>query len=90
MEGGDGNENSFTSAMTLTQLGVAHVPECYALPPPQRPNPTTLEYPSTTFPIIDLSSLQHPSLRSQMIHEIRIACKETGFFQVFACITYPS
>ncbi|PON58816.1 Non-heme dioxygenase N-terminal domain containing protein [Parasponia andersonii] len=81
------SESSFTSAMALTQSGALHVPQHYVLPPSQRPNiyPTNvLINPSctTSLPIIDLSSLQNPSLRSQVIDEIRIACKEIGFFQL--------
>ncbi|XP_040992616.1 flavanone 3-dioxygenase 3-like [Juglans microcarpa x Juglans regia] len=73
---------SFTSAMTLTQLGVPHVPQRYILPSSQRPNPDHIKNPSTNLPIIDLSSLQHPSLRSQTMDEIQIASKGIGFFQV--------
>ncbi|XP_060672905.1 flavanone 3-dioxygenase 3-like [Ziziphus jujuba] len=87
MEGAQGSSSSSskglcTSAMTLSQLGDSHVPQRYVLPPSQRPNPTPKYCPSTNLPIIDLSSLQHPSLRSNVIHEIRMACKELGFFQV--------
>ncbi|CAB4269582.1 unnamed protein product [Prunus armeniaca] len=72
---------SFTSALTLTQLGVPHVPQRYVLPPSQRPNPSSSRL-STTLPIVDLSSLQSPSLRPQIINNIRMASKEIGFFQV--------
>ncbi|KAL6129048.1 hypothetical protein ACLB2K_072401 [Fragaria x ananassa] len=58
---------SFTSALTLSQLGDAHVPQRYVLPPPQRPiNPS---YPNlSTLPILDLSSLQSSSLRPHVIN----------------------
>ncbi|XP_037495836.1 flavanone 3-dioxygenase 3 [Jatropha curcas] len=35
-----------------------------------------------TLPIVDLSLLHHPSLRSHVINEIRTACSSIGFFQV--------
>lgn len=73
----------FTSAMTLTQSGITHVPQRYVLPPSQRPNPTPSCPSTTNLPVIDLSSLLNPSLRSHVIDEIRIACKERGFFQVY-------
>lgn len=72
---------SFTSALTLTKLGVPHVPQRYVLPPSLRPNPSSSRL-STTLPIVDLSSLQSPSLRPQIINNIRMASKEIGFFQV--------
>ncbi|KAL6289914.1 hypothetical protein ACE6H2_007424 [Prunus campanulata] len=72
---------SFTSALTLTQSGLPHVPQRYVLPPSQRPNPSSSRL-STTLPIVDLSSLQSPSLRPQIINNIRMASKEIGFFQV--------
>lgn len=73
--------SSFTSALTLTQLGVSHVPQRYVLPPSQRsshPNLCT----TAPLPILDLSSLQSPSLRPHVINDIQTACKEIGFFQV--------
>ncbi|KAJ1443654.1 Oxoglutarate/iron-dependent dioxygenase [Sesbania bispinosa] len=71
---------SFTSAMSLDQQGVSSIPQRYVLPPSQRPSPHVPT--PTTLPIIDLSTLIDQSLRSQVINEIRIACKEVGFFQV--------
>ncbi|KAL6981338.1 hypothetical protein U1Q18_022967 [Sarracenia purpurea var. burkii] len=83
---------TFTSAMTLTQMRIPHVPNHYVLPSSQRPNPslnsssttttTTTTTTTPTLPIIDLSSLDHPSLRPQTIDQVRVACKELGFFQV--------
>ncbi|KAJ8900248.1 hypothetical protein K2173_024888 [Erythroxylum novogranatense] len=73
----------FTSAMTLTELGNPQVPQRYVLPLSERPNPTL--HPSISLPIVDLSSLKHPSSsspRSETINEIQRACKEFGFFQV--------
>lgn len=76
--------------MSLDQQGVSSIPQRYVLPPSQRPSPPYVPI-TTTLPIIDLSTLQDQSLRSQTINEIRIACKEIGFFQVnltraqFAC-----
>lgn len=71
-------DDSFTSAMTLTNSGV---PDRYVLPLSQRPTLGSSNR-ETTFPIIDLSSLHQPLLRSRAIHEIAMACKEFGFFQV--------
>lgn len=69
----------FTSAMTLTQLGVSQIPQSYVLPPSKRPNATTF---FTSLPTIDLSKLQNPSLRTEVIDEIRMACGDIGCFQV--------
>ncbi|KAL5862371.1 hypothetical protein ACOSQ4_003667 [Xanthoceras sorbifolium] len=73
-------ERSYTSAMTLNKLGVPHVPHRYVLPPSERPIPIANS--SNTLPIIDISSLQDPTLRFHTVDEIRRACKEIGFFQV--------
>ncbi|KAK7295283.1 hypothetical protein RJT34_18189 [Clitoria ternatea] len=71
---------SFTSAMSLNQLGVSSIPQRYVLPPSQRPNHDHVS--SSTLPIIDLSNLLHQSLVSKTINQIRSACKENGVFQV--------
>ncbi|KAJ4847616.1 hypothetical protein Tsubulata_002718 [Turnera subulata] len=78
---GETSSKSFISAMSLTKLRVPRVPERYVLPPSERPNPSSPDLPAM-LPVIDLSSLHDPSLRSHTINEIRRACKETGFFQV--------
>jgi hypothetical protein len=78
---GDCDSSSFTSAMSLSNQGVSSIPQCYILPPSQRPNTNHVLVP-TTLPIIDLSTLRDQSLRYQTINEIRIACKEVGVFQV--------
>ncbi|XP_010518085.1 PREDICTED: protein DMR6-LIKE OXYGENASE 2-like [Camelina sativa] len=76
-------DDSFTSAMALTNSGVPQVPDRYVLPPSQRPAlGSSLGTTETTLPVIDFSLLHQPSLRSRAIHEINIACKEFGFFQV--------
>lgn len=73
----------FTSAMTLSQMGISIVPECYILPPTQRP---TLEHTPhcsfTALPVIDLSALENPDLRPQAMQEVHVACKEFRAFQV--------
>ncbi|TMW94964.1 hypothetical protein EJD97_009571 [Solanum chilense] len=71
--------NSFTSAMTLTEEGLTCIPKRYILPPSLRPNGTL---PNTCLPIVDLSLLQYPLLRPQIIQQLHLACKELGFFQV--------
>ncbi|KAK3020980.1 LOW QUALITY PROTEIN: hypothetical protein RJ639_047529 [Escallonia herrerae] len=81
MQETDTSESSFTSAMTLDQMGLPSVPERYILPPSQRPNPT-LSIPISLHILAYLSPLNNPSLRSETIDNVRIACKELGFFQV--------
>lgn len=74
----------FTSAMTLSQMGIGSVPESYILPPTERPDLEQTPHCSfTALPVIDLSSLQNPLLRSQVIEELHVACKEYGVFQVY-------
>lgn len=81
MEGqGENSHSSFTNVMTLTKSGVPNIPQRFILPPSERPNPT-LDI-STTLPIVDLSTLHHPSHRAHIRDEIRRACMEIGFFQV--------
>ncbi|KAH6789615.1 2-oxoglutarate and oxygenase superfamily protein [Perilla frutescens var. frutescens] len=73
----------FTSAMTLSQMGIKSVPECYILPPAQRPTFEHTPHPSfSALPVIDLSSLENPAIRSQVIEEVHVACREFGVFQV--------
>lgn len=72
---------SYASAMALNQSGIPHVPHRYILPPSERPHPIANF--STTLPIIDISVLHDHSQRCHVIDEIRRACKEIGFFQVF-------
>lgn len=77
------SSDSFTAVLELSQMGAASVPRQYILPPLQRPNSCSLTvHSSTVFPVIDMSSLHHPSHRSQIIEEVRRASKELGFFQV--------
>ncbi|KAF2315452.1 hypothetical protein GH714_039292 [Hevea brasiliensis] len=66
--------------MNLTKSGAPNVPSRYILPPSVRSNDGLT--PLQTLPVVDLSILYHPSLRSRVINEIRSACKEIGFFQV--------
>ncbi|KAJ9565559.1 hypothetical protein OSB04_001525 [Centaurea solstitialis] len=72
---------SFTSVMTLSKRD-QNIPERYVLPPLQRPNPTHNHHISTSLPVIDLSMLNQPARRSQIIDEVGAACKRLGFFQV--------
>ena len=84
------NTSKLISAMALTKLGLTHVPQRYVLPSSQRPNlHHIIVHSSTSLPIIDLSNLQNPSLRSHTLDEIQMACKEVGFFQVHACSCLP-
>lgn len=55
--------------------GVPQVPDRYVLPPSQRPAlGSSLGTSETTLPVIDLSLLHQPFLRSLAIHEISMAC----------------
>lgn len=80
---GEISEGSFTSVVTLVQKCHENIPEKYVLPPLQRPNPSLVDHISTSLPVIDLSMVNHPAKRSQLIDEVRSACKTLGFFQVF-------
>ncbi|CAN7021094.1 unnamed protein product [Brassica oleracea var. botrytis] len=76
-------DDSFESAMTLTNSGAPQVPDRYVLPPSQRPAlGSSLGTIETTLPIIDLSLLHEPLLRSSVVRDINMACKEFGLFQV--------
>ncbi|KAL8495687.1 hypothetical protein ACS0TY_019706 [Phlomoides rotata] len=78
----DASECSFTSVMALSEMGISSVPQCYVLPPPQRPTSHQVPHCSTRAPpVIDLSSLADPLLRSHMVEEVHWACKELGFFR---------
>ncbi|XP_033511070.2 flavanone 3-dioxygenase 3-like [Nicotiana tomentosiformis] len=71
--------DSFTSAMTLTEEGLTNVPKRYILPASLRPDGTLS---NTCLPIVDLSFLRHPLHRPRIIEKVHLACKELGFFQV--------
>ncbi|RAL54000.1 hypothetical protein DM860_004471 [Cuscuta australis] len=75
---------SFTSVTALTQRGLSHLPESYVLPPSQRPGCTrsTASPSGYNLPVIDLSAIKHPRMRSCVVEEVRTACKNLGFFQV--------
>lgn len=85
MESSASPNGSFTSAMTLTEEELTCVPKRYILPPSLRPN-CTLH--NTCLPIVDLSYLQYPHLRSQIIQEVHLACKKFGFFQVLLVMQF--
>ncbi|XP_052192468.1 flavanone 3-dioxygenase 3-like [Diospyros lotus] len=72
--------SSFTSAMTLTRMGDPHLPNRFVLPPSQRPNPSIPA--AAAMPVIDISGLHDPAHRPHIIHQVGLACKELGFFQV--------
>ncbi|KAL2234098.1 protein DOWNY MILDEW RESISTANCE 6 [Sesamum indicum] len=79
----DTSSGSFTSAMALSEMGLSGVPKRYILPQPQRPAINQRPHcPTTALPVIDLSLLDNPSLRPQVIEQVREACKELGVFQV--------
>ncbi|KAL8062363.1 hypothetical protein ABFX02_02G141900 [Erythranthe guttata] len=78
---------SFTSAMTVSQMGRRYVPQRYILPLLHRPaltdrNPMHQHcFTTNPLPVIDLSSLDNPLLRSHLVGQVSLACKEFGFFQ---------
>lgn len=75
-------DSSFTSVMALTIECQKNIPEQYVLPPLQRPNMSLTDHIPTSLPVIDLSMINHPAHRSQVIDEVRAACKQLCFFQV--------
>ncbi|PWA93349.1 protein DMR6-LIKE OXYGENASE 1 [Artemisia annua] len=75
-------DSSFTSVMALTLERQKNIPEQYVLPPLQRPNMSLTDHIPTSLPLIDLSMINHPAHRSQVIDEVHAACKQLGFFQV--------
>ncbi|KFK34221.1 hypothetical protein AALP_AA5G116300 [Arabis alpina] len=73
----------FTSAMSLTDSGVSRVPTRYILPPSERPMlGSSIDTDAINLPVIDLFHLHNPLLRPRVIHEIEMACKGFGFFQI--------
>lgn len=80
----DTSASTFMSATALSQMGMSSVPECYILPQSKRPNQDQGPHcPIKPLPVIDLSSLENPFRRSQVIEELHEACKELGSFQVY-------
>lgn len=77
------DHTSFTSVTTLSQMGISSVPQRYILPLPLRPTVDhKLHCSNRALPVIDLSSLGNPVLRSRVIEQVYVACKEFGVFQV--------
>ncbi|XP_076927597.1 flavanone 3-dioxygenase 3-like [Bidens hawaiensis] len=72
---------SFTSVMAVTQTCQQNIPQQYVLPP-QRPKSTFVDQTFTILPVIDLSMIDHPAHRSQLIDQVHAACNQLGFFQV--------
>jgi len=58
----------------------------YILPPHERPQMSEISY-SESIPVVDLKDLDGPN-RTTVVHEIRRACEEDGFFQVKSSIPY--
>ncbi|KAK9076512.1 hypothetical protein SSX86_004846 [Deinandra increscens subsp. villosa] len=76
------SDTSFTSVVELTQKCQHNIPEQYILPPSQRPNTSHVDNISTSLPVIDLSMMNHPTHRCQLIDKVYAACNQLGFFQV--------
>lgn len=72
---------SFSTGQSAQEKRLAHVPECYEVPPCQRPS---LNSPSAQqVPVIDLTGLRMgPTHRSVVVQSIGQACHRYGFFQV--------
>ncbi|KAL8207965.1 hypothetical protein R6Q57_007377 [Mikania cordata] len=75
-------DGSFTSVMALTQKCQKIIPQSYVLPPSQRTHPSLANHISTRLPVIDLSLMDHPAHRSQLVNQVHEACSQLGFFQV--------
>eukprot|EP00253_Pinus_taeda_P006253 PITA_06253 len=56
------------------------VQERYILPPHERLQMSQISY-SESIPVIDLKDLDGPN-RATVVHQIRLACEEDGFFQI--------
>ena len=86
--------NLFTSAMTLTQMGVSHVPDHFVLPPLQRHSLALNHHSTSTLPIIDTSFWSRIIL---VCHCLSCTFLVTHFlymvmlriFMFLACISYP-
>ncbi|KAK9055892.1 hypothetical protein SSX86_026979 [Deinandra increscens subsp. villosa] len=76
------SNSSFTSVMAFSHKCQQNIPERYVLPPLERPNTSHADNLPTNLPVIDLSKMNHPAHRSQLINEVRAACNQLGFFQV--------
>lgn len=69
-----------STGQSAQERGLAHIPECYQIPPSQRP---ALDTSQAAVPVIDLAGLRKgPTERSTVIDHIREACRRLGFFQV--------
>ncbi|EYU40362.1 hypothetical protein ABFS82_02G140700 [Erythranthe guttata] len=74
--------------MTVSQMRRRNVPQRYILPLQHRPTLTDRNpmqqhcFFTRPLPVIDLSSLDNPLLRSRLVGQVSLACKEFGFFQV--------
>ncbi|XP_012833886.1 PREDICTED: flavonol synthase/flavanone 3-hydroxylase-like [Erythranthe guttata] len=85
------NNTSFTSAIAVSQMSIRNIPRRYILPLPHRPTLITDHKQQHCFstraslPIIDLSSLDDPLLRSRIVDQVSLACEEFGFFQGDEC-----
>ncbi|KAG9454458.1 hypothetical protein H6P81_007362 [Aristolochia fimbriata] len=82
MDQGGENPASFTSALSLTQMGVSRVPRRYILPPLQRNSYLDQLLPADPLPMLDLAALRQPSQRSIIVRDLGRACRDLGFFQV--------
>ncbi|XP_010680487.2 2-oxoglutarate-dependent dioxygenase 21, chloroplastic [Beta vulgaris subsp. vulgaris] len=70
----------FSTGQSAQEEQLAHVPDCYEVPPAQRPS---LNSPQAHVPLIDLAGLRiGPPQRSTVIQSIREACIRFGFFQI--------
>lgn len=70
----------FQSGRVAQERGLSYLPECYVIPTSHRPSLTP---DVANVPTIDFGKLKQGSQeRAIVIQEIRIACRQLGFFQV--------
>ncbi|KAI3911902.1 hypothetical protein MKW92_039638 [Papaver armeniacum] len=76
-----GHNDEFSIGKSAQERGLPYVPDCYVIPPSQRPDENTRT--SKDVPVIDISGLHStPHDRSLVVKDIGVACRQKGFFQI--------
>lgn len=74
------SNSAFSTGKSAQEKGLPYVPDCYQIPPSNRPS---LSPEIANVPVVDLSGLRQGSeQRSIVVEDIRNACRRFGFFQV--------
>ncbi|EEF51624.1 flavanone 3-dioxygenase 3 [Ricinus communis] len=74
------DSSSFTIGNTAQERSLSYVPDCYVIPPSNRPS---LAPETADVPVIDLAGLRQDAVRrAQVIKQIGDACRDIGFFQI--------